>query len=260
MAQRRVILLVLALTFTLALHGSAQSVFEAISIKQSTGTRIPAHWEGARFLSGEIPLWTLLIVAYEIPVYQADGLPEWVRTVRWEINAVASRAPAPAEQTMFLRALLEERFGIVARVETQERPMYTMVMARPDGRRGPGLRPAAVDCAAIFNDRASGKLAKDAGPPCKTEIYAGSFVRDGIPLSLLADTLSTRLGRHVADKTGLTGLFDIELRFRAPTAAADSNEPDLITALQEQLGIRLESTRGPVQVTVFDRIERPTPN
>jgi uncharacterized protein (TIGR03435 family) len=64
----------------------------------------------------------------------------------------------------------------------------------------------------------------------------------------------------VADKTGLTGLFDVELRFRAPTAAADSNEPDLITALQEQLGIRLEATRGPVQITVFDRIERPTPN
>ena len=112
--------------------------------------------------------------------------------------------------------------------------MYIMVMARPDGRPGAALRPAAVDCAAIFNDRASGKLAKDAGPPCKVEIYAGSFVRDGIPLSLLADTLSTRLGRHVADKTGLTGLFDVELRFRAPTAAADSNEPDLITALQDR--------------------------
>jgi uncharacterized protein (TIGR03435 family) len=85
-------------------------------------------------------------------------------------------------------------------------------------------------------------------------------VRDGIPLALVADTITTRLGRPVVDRTGLTGLFDVDLKFRAPTAPADSDEPDLVTAVEEQLGIRLESTRGPVEVTIFDRIERPTPN
>jgi uncharacterized protein (TIGR03435 family) len=252
-SHRRFMPLVVVLTCTLSLNSFAQapppagtaSLFEAISIKESTGTRVPAQWQGNRFIASEIPLQTFLAAAYELPFYQLADLPEWARTVRWEINAVATRAPAPGEQwTTFLRALLEERFRVVARVETQERPIYAMVMARPDRRLGPGLRPSSGDCA----------------PKCRTEIKAESYVRDGIELRLVADIISTRLGRPAIDKTGLTGLFDVELRFRSPTAPADSTEPDLVTAVEEQLGIKLESTRGPVQVTVFDRIERPTPN
>ena len=105
--------------------------------------------------------------------------------------------------------------------------------------------------------------ASSASRECRVEILAASYVRDGIPLALLADTLSTRLQRPVVDRTGLTGFFDVELRFRPPnsvTQTDDRNEPDLVTALEEQLGLELESTRGPVEVTVFDRIERPTPN
>lgn len=259
MARRRVVVLAV-LALALSLKGAAQGpLFEAISIKESTGTRIPAHWEGARFLSGEIPLQTLLIAAYQVPFYQLTDLPDWVRTVRWEINAVASRPPAPSEQMTFLRALLEDRFRVVTRTETQERPIYALIMARPDKRLGPGLRASSVDCGAILTARA-GKPSPDGGPTCGVAITAGSYVRQGIPLSLLADTISTRLGRPVVDRTGLTGFFDVELRFRAPTAPADSNDPDLVTALEEQLGIKLESTRGPVQVTVFERIERPAPN
>jgi uncharacterized protein (TIGR03435 family) len=269
-AHQRGIVVSLVLAGALSLNGLAQappqggtaSVFEAISIRESSGTRIPVQWQGARFMAGEIPLSTLLVAAYQIPFYQLADLPDWVRTVRYEINAVATRAPAPAEQTAFLRALLEERFQIVARTETQERPIYALVMARPDGRLGAGLRTSMIDCGEILTARAGGKIAPAAGPACRVEILAGSYVRDGIPLRLIADTISTRLQRPVVDRTGLTGFFDVELRFRAPntTAAADSNEPDLVTALEEQLGLKLESTRGPVQVTIFDRIERPTPN
>jgi uncharacterized protein (TIGR03435 family) len=260
----------LLLTGTLSLNGLAQappqggtaSLFEAISIRESTGTRIPVQWQGARFMAGEIPLSTLLVAAYQIPFYQVSELPDWVRTVRYEINALATRAPSPAEQPALLRALLEERFRIVARTETQERPIYALVMARPDGRLGAGLKSSAVDCGAILTARAAGKIVGDASPQCRVAILAGSYVRDGIPLALLADTISTRLQRPVVDRTGLTGFFDVELRFRPPNSATatDTNEPDLVTALGEQLGLRLESTRGPVQVTVFDRVERPTPN
>ena len=108
MAQGRVIVLIAVLTSTLTLNGSAQapsaggtaSLFEAVSIKESSGTRVPIQWQGARFLAGEIPLSTLLVAAYEIPFYQVADLPDWVRTVRYEINAVASRAPAPSEQSV----------------------------------------------------------------------------------------------------------------------------------------------------------------
>lgn len=269
MADRRGIVLGVILTSALSLNGLAQappqsgtaSLFEAISIKESSGTRIPVQWQGARFLAGEIPLQTLLIVAYQVPFYQLIDLPDWVRSVRYEINAVATRAPEPSEQAAFLRALLEERFRVVARTETQERPIYALVMARADGRLGPGLRASAVDCGEILTARAGATIAPGGGPQCRVEILAGSYVRDGIPLRLVADTISTRLQRPVVDKTGLAGFFDVELRFRTPNApATDSNEPDLITAVVEQLGLRLQSTRGPVQVTIFDRIERPTPN
>jgi uncharacterized protein (TIGR03435 family) len=259
----------MGLAVTMSLTALAQApppvgatVFEAISIKESSGSRIPVQWQGARFIAGAIPLQTLLAVAYQVPFYQLADLPEWVRTVRYEITAVASRAPIGSEQTMFLRALLEERFRIVARVETRERPVYAMVRARPDGRLGPGLRVSSVDCAAILAARAASNVAPGVEPRCRVAISAGAYVRDGIPLALLADTISTRLARPIIDRTGLTGFFDIELHFRPPseTTSTDSDEPDLVTALEEQLGLKLESTRAPVQVTVFDRIERPTAN
>lgn len=268
MAHRTGIALTVVFTGMLSLSGLALTppqggsagLFEAISIKESSGTRIPVQWQGARLLAGEIPLQTLLIAAYQVPFYQLTDLPDWVRTVRYEINAVATRAPAPSEQAVYLRALLEERFRIVARVEVQDRPIYALVMARPDRRLGPGLRPSDFDCREILAAQAAGK---SASRECRVEILAASYVRDGIPLALLADTLSTRLQRPVVDRTGLTGFFDVELRFRPPnsvTQTDDRNEPDLVTALEEQLGLELESTRGPVEVTVFDRIERPTPN
>lgn len=226
----------------------AESLFEAISIKESTGTRIPVQWQGTRFIAGAIPLQTLLIVAYRVPFYQLADLPEWVRTVRWEINAIASHAPAPVEEARFLRALLEERFRLVARTEVQERPVYALVLAAADRSLRPGLRPTTVDCAGVLSARAAGKIAPGADVPCTVAIQADSYVRHGTPLSLVADRISTLLGRPVEDRTGLTGFFDVELRHRPMTGAAqvDTDRPDLITAIQEQLGLKLESTRGPV--------------
>ena len=240
-------------------------LFEAISVKESSGNRIPGQWRGTRFVAAGIPLWTLLAVAYEVPLYQLTDLPQWVRATPYEIDAVATRAPARSEERVFLRALLEERFRILARTETQVRPIYNLVPARQDRQLGPGLRPTSVDCGKVLEFRAAQASAAKEGPACRVLIARDSYVRDGIPMALLADVLSTFLERPVFDRTGQTGLFDIELRFRpltgdaaGPDATAD--RPHLVTALEEQLGLRLESANGPVQVTVFDRIERPSPN
>lgn len=238
--------------------------FEAISVKESKGTRIPVQWQGPRFVAGAIPLQTLLIVAYQVPPYQLAGLPEWVRTTPYEINALASRVPTQTEQTLLLRALLAERFGIVARTETQDRPMYALVRARSDGRPGPGLRPTSTDCLAVMSGRAA-PGAPGNGPTCGTAISPGAYKRDGVPLATLVDFLTSRLERPTVDRTGLTGFFDVELRYRplgggANAQAAGADEPDLITALADQLGLKVDSIRGPVQVTVFDRLERPRPD
>jgi uncharacterized protein (TIGR03435 family) len=212
-----------------------------------------------------LTLQTLLALAYQLSPYQLADLPAWVRTVPWEINALASRPPAPAEQMLFLRTLLVERFRIVTRTETQERPVYILVRARPDGQMGAGLRPTPTDCAALMTARAAGSgLSAPPPPECAVAIGPGSYVRKGGPLAALADFVSGCLGQPVIDKTGLTGFFDIGLEFRPATAGGTpaplSDQPDLVTALAEQLGITAESTRAPVPVTVFERLERPTPN
>jgi uncharacterized protein (TIGR03435 family) len=243
----------------------SRPTFEAISVKEATTTRIPVQWQGPRFITSGVPLQTLLVIAYDVPIYQLADLPEWVRTTRWEISALASRPPTAAEEGPWLRALLEQRFGVVARTETQERPMYALVLARPDGRLGPGLQRSSVDCIAILKARAAAPGTSVAGPACDVAFGPAAFRRDGMPLASLVDALTTRLERPVIDRTGLTGLFDVNLRFRPlggpPTLAPDgTEEPDLITALQDQLGLKVEPIRGPMQVTIFDRVERPAPD
>jgi uncharacterized protein (TIGR03435 family) len=256
-----IVLFVLTLAVA-GLPAQAPPTFEAISIRESMGTRLALQWQGPRLVGGELPLSTLLAVAYQIPLYQLAELPEWVRTTRYEINALATRVPTQAEQMAFLRVLLEERFKIVARKATQERPIYALVLARADGRLASGLRPTANDCFAIMSARA-GAPAPPGGPQCRVTMSAGAYIRDGVPMALLADLVSTRLQRPVVDRTGLTGNYDIDLHFRptasaAATAPAAADEPDFLTALEEQLGLKAESTRAPVELTVIDRVERPT--
>src|SRR5687768_6833363 len=149
MHRHAALFIVLALSIA-TLRAQAPPSFEAISIRQSNGTRLALQWQGPRLVGGELPLSTLLAAAYQIPFYQLAELPDWVRTARWEINAVASRVPTQAEQMPLLRVLLEDRFKVVARKDKQERPIYALVLARQGGRLGPGLRPAANDCVAIM--------------------------------------------------------------------------------------------------------------
>lgn len=257
--------MVLLATGALAPEAQAQAPsFEAIAVKESSGARIPIQWQGPRFVAGGVPLQTLLAVAYQVPAYQLAELPEWVRSVRWEISALASRVPAQAERMPLLRALLAERFRIVVRTETQERPLYLLTLARSDGRLGPGLTPTTIDCIALATKRAAG-TAPAGGPECRVSVGPGAYMREGVPLAALSDVLTSVLQRPVVDKTGLTGFFNIELRYRPVTAAAGapaapSDAPDLVTAVTEQLGLKLESARGPMPVTVFDRLERPIPD
>jgi uncharacterized protein (TIGR03435 family) len=234
--------------------------FEAVSVKEGTGTRVAAHWEGPRFVSAGVPLQTLIAVAYGVPLYELSGLPEWVRTVGWEINALASRAPAPSEQTAFLRAILEDRFRIVARVATEERPIYTLTLATPGGR-SPGLKPSEIDCVGVTGTPPVAVIAQGL---CNLVIGPSVYTRRGVGVDALTSALRTLLRQTVVDRTGLTGLYDFDLHFRPLTAGPIPPEldglPDLQTAVQEQLGLKLEPGRASVAVTIFDRVERPTPN
>jgi uncharacterized protein (TIGR03435 family) len=208
--------------------------------------------------------------------YQLVGLPAWAANERFNIEAKMAGEPPrlPGADDPFLvamRALLAERFKLVARRETRELDAYALVRVRQDGRVGPALRPSAQDCRPGAQNAARGNggpgVNTNGVPLCGIREAAGGRLRaGGTPMSLFALLLSTRLGRAVVDRTGLTGDWDFELTSSdlppgaRPAAAADqtdSNAPSLFTALQEQLGLKLETTRAPFAVVVVDHIERP---
>jgi uncharacterized protein (TIGR03435 family) len=221
--------------------------------------------------------------------YQVAGGPEWVNTERFVIAAKApDGAPSNAMRTMLLN-LLRDRFQLAIHSEVRELPVYNLVLARQDGRLGPALRPSAPECQAILRARAS-RPPQDTeplpgtpgGPPlfdpenpqCGSGRSApGILGGGGVEMAQLALSLMQHTGgRPVADKTGLKGLHDYTLRFRSDPALwtnplgqplppisspANPDMPDIFAAVQEQLGLKLESARAPVAVTVIDRIEKP---
>jgi uncharacterized protein (TIGR03435 family) len=168
-----------------------------------------------------------------------------------------------------LRALLAERFKLAVHTETRDGPIYALVLSRADKTLGPELHRSDVDCAALLAASARG-LPLPQPPPgkmlCGITTNIGRISGGAQPLSRLAAQLSQQVQRVVIDRTGLTDVYDFILTYapdRVPQAAGadapavDPNLPSLFTALQEQLGLRLESTRGPVETLVVDHVERP---
>ena len=170
-----------------------------------------------------------------------------------------------------LRALLAERFKLVVHRETRDLPIYVLVMARKDGRLGPRLRPSNVDCSATPSPAAGGFVAE----PCKgLRNVPGKATGRAVTIQTLARLMSGWVDDHrpVEDRTGLTGNFDIDLDWTPdrplppPPADApalpqvDANGAGLFTALQEQLGLKVESAKNSIATLVVDHAEDPTEN
>jgi uncharacterized protein (TIGR03435 family) len=180
-----------------------------------------------------------------------------------------------------MRALLAERFKLAVHNDTKDSPIYALIVARSDGKLGPQLKKSETDCAAMFaagRGRGRGAMPPPGPPqpgeqiPCGMRIGPGTLVMGGSPLSQFANSLGMFTGRIVLDRTGLAGNYDITMTWtpdqmpqRPPGApdplvngvAVDPNGPSLFTAVQEQLGLKLDSQRGPVEVLVIDRAEKP---
>jgi uncharacterized protein (TIGR03435 family) len=215
----------------------------------------------------------------------------------------------PARLQSMLKNLLLDRFKLVAHTENRELPIYALTLARTDGRLGPQMKPSAVDCAALTNARGRVAAPPDGargGPPpdgrgrggpapadgrgtppppgtavslgerpqCGGRGGFGQLIAGAVTMAQLASQLSQLTSRVVIDRTGLTGGYDLDLKWTpAPDQlpqgppppgveppAIDPNGPSLFTALQEQLGLKLDAQRGPVTVLVVDRIEPPAEN
>ena len=235
--------------------------FDVVSIKPNKSG------EGRRSIGGSGAGWRmvnvsaagLILTAYPGRTDELLGAPAWVTSERWDVDARATFEPSRDQERIMLRTLLADRFKLAAHVETQQRPIYNLVVARADGRLGPRLRRIEIDCETFKRPA----VARDAPPPpanepppCSFRMSAGSTVMmtsGGRTLQSLADVLSPMAGRPVFDRTGLTGYYAFTLEH----AGLGTDDASLFTALQEQLGLKLEAGRASIEVLVVDRVERP---
>ncbi|HEV3311471.1 MAG TPA: M56 and DUF3738 domain-containing protein [Chloroflexota bacterium] len=198
----------------------------------------------------------LIYSAYQTQDYRIIGGPGWLQSDRFDIVAKAERDAPPPQMLLMVRTLLADRFKLTMRRETRELPIYRLVMARGDGKPGPQLRPSTCDPGAANSPDSRGAT------PCVNRGGGGSIVSTGATMDTLANRLGRLppIGRPVVNQTGLTGRFDLELNF-TPDQSGSVPAADAIsifTALPEQLGLKLESTKGPVDVLVIDHVEKPT--
>jgi uncharacterized protein (TIGR03435 family) len=243
--------------------------FEVASIRRN----LSPDYDGAigsqpngRFFVRSIPLRSIIQVVYEVPAFRVTGGPDWVDTERWDIQAKADEAVPESQLHVMMRLLLGERFRLVLRPETRSTPGFALVRTRPDGALGPKLRAHSEPCPSEPAQVAP--VVINAMPPCGR--MSGSdrvIMMNARPLSDLATILARRVARPVVDRSGLAGLFDVDLRWTAdarssaPIAQAPGAPDDSVsvfTALQEQLGLRLQGERVDTEFLVIDKVERPT--
>jgi uncharacterized protein (TIGR03435 family) len=259
----------------LAVGLSAQGpTFDVVSIRHAPEFRGVLNNRmdrpGGSFTLEKGTIRVLIAQAYRMDIAGVLGLPEWATSEAYDIIANGSVPNATRDDRQkMLQAMLADRFRLQAHFETREQESYDLVQARDDGRLGPGLTPYEVDCAAVA--RASSEARAAGAPPpaesigteCNLSVTRGGLA-GAMPMLMLAGVIRNVVGRPVVDKTGLEGTFRVKLSFDQPAGtradAPASDLPSIFSALPEQLGLKLESSRTQVQVLVVDRIERPTPN
>ena len=236
---------------------------------------------GGRFLAPAVTVRGLIAAGYGLQDLQIVDTRRWVANDRFGIEARTAPGVTVPEVRTRIRTLLAQRFGFVAHAETRELPVYIMRLASEDRKLGPQLRPSGPECRDLTVPRnvpapppppppppLQGQPLLLGGPPARcltlfvTMATSSHMTMRELTLETFARRLTERLGRLVLDRTGLEGSFDIDLTYVAESQALSNtgDTPVLVTAVREQLGLRLESTRAPVDVLVVDRVEPPTEN
>ena len=228
--------------------------FEEASIRPSTSSEtvtLLRQNRGGRFIAENITVANLIQQAYGVFRFQIVEGPSWIDRDRFDVQAVAPGTDFP-QQGALLRQLLADRFAFRARREMREQDVYALVIARADGRLGPNLRPFTGECV----------RPPAPNPNCSMRNGPNFTDATGFPISIIASQAAGNVGRIVIDKTGLTGRYDFKYEWGNELTVGD--KPDgrvsFMTALQEQLGLKLETQRAPVDTIVIEQVERPTPN
>ena len=251
---------------TLLAQTPASPSFEVVSIKPNPGANFASmSFQGGRLVMVNQPVASLITFAYPTDVPELVGAPAWVNVDKFDVTA---KAPVPNptrdEMAQMTRTLLAERFKLMIHDEVREHPVYALVVAREDGRLGPQIHASTVDCDAVAAALRSGapqdgSLSADAAS-CRSSMSPGKRLYGGVQMSVFARSITVSAGRIVIDKTGLTGRYNITLLGTFGGRLPSADQPSFVTALQEQLGLKLVSDRTPLRMLVIDRIERPTEN
>lgn len=228
--------------------------FEVVSIKrspadvQSGGLR---DLPDGTFVMRNQPLRSIIGAGSPVPPSEIEGFPDWVARDRYDITAKPPAGSTRQQRTTMMRRMLEDRFKLKGHVEERDRPIFALVPARTDGRLGPQIKASTLDCAA-----------PDAR--CGASFGAASIASERIRIDDMLPFFSGLAGRPVINRTGLTGFFALTLRWappRAPNSDAPVDDaPEFFTAIQEQLGLKLQPERTKLPVFIVDSIERPSEN
>ena len=261
----------------------APSRFDLVSIKESPpptatggGTFSVSLFIGARpggrFEANNATVSRLLQYAYDgfsLPG-QIVGGPAWMDAFesRYQINALAAGEPSRAQMQEMVKAMLADRFQLKVRIEPRELDVFLLVPARRDGTLGRGIRPTTLDCEALAEKQKAGdKTVRTCGTSGMKSGATTTFTGTGVTMAMVASMGQSAAGRPIIERTGLTGRFDVELEYAGgmgraagPADAADSPAASIFTAMQEQLGLRLEPGKETMNVLVIEQVERPTPD
>ena len=238
--------------------------FEVASIKPNSSDPVGAGglgWGADSIRARNQSPASLLRMAFGAQADQIIDTPAWARTERFDISAKVAPGVVFSAMTMLqpmLRHLLEDRFRLKVHHETRELNVYRLVRLRTD-RLGSKLVAAPANACSPPDQKSAASLIA-AGRGCSAGPVPGGISVHGMPITTLASLMAPSVERVIVDATGLTGNWDLDLAFINQVQDANGDGPSLFTALEEQLGLKLESGRAPVDVIVIDRLERPTPD
>ena len=222
----------------------SQPAFEVVSIHRNLhGGDDRVDITPGRVTINNASLRTLIRNGYDIQNFQFAGGPSWIDSDTYTISAIiANHAEVTHDQyRALIRAMLADRFQLKVHWETRQGDVYALVVAKS----GPKLKVSDASAEPGLNTNIAGHL--------------GRMVATNVPVFYLSTVLGNKLSHPVIDKTGLEGKYDWTLVWD-PDPSADSTEPSISTAVQEQLGLKLDAQKGPVKMLVIDSVERPSEN
>ncbi len=210
-----------------------------------------------------LSLKNMICNAWDLKLYQVSGLNGWMENNKFDLTAKVSsddiaiyKKLGTVQRRVMLQKLLRERFQLEAHMETKTLPLYNLVV----DKSGSKLKPSTAIDPPSDEER---KTNPDKYKKGNTSTSSGRYEGTGVTVMSLASQLAYVMEKPVHDLTGLTGIYDINLHFRSedtPAGSESSDAPSIFSALQEQLGLKVLSSKGPVDLLVVEAAQKPEPN